>query len=250
MQLQKHPVTHTTNPMVTGTSVLAMRTKKFVIIAADTLGSYGSMARYHNIHRIRKANDNCVLASGGEISDFQKVLEELEEQRTMNFCYDDQVTFNAQEVHTYLTRVCYYYRSRMNPYYNQFVVAGMIGKNKDEPYLGYCDLYGTNFSDNYVATGMGLYYGMPLLRKGWRADLTVDEARHIMSEAMRVLFYRDCKTINKIQFCIIDSTGINISRPVALETRWDLSEIHPVVKKPLYPAEEQGDEEKQVDLDA
>lgn len=42
------------NPMVTGTSVLGVKFTGGVIIAADMLGSYGSLARFRNISRLMK----------------------------------------------------------------------------------------------------------------------------------------------------------------------------------------------------
>lgn len=40
--------------MVTGTSVLGVKFTGGVIIAADMLGSYGSLARFRNISRLMK----------------------------------------------------------------------------------------------------------------------------------------------------------------------------------------------------
>lgn len=40
--------------MVTGTSVLGVKFAGGVIIAADMLGSYGSLARFRNISRLMK----------------------------------------------------------------------------------------------------------------------------------------------------------------------------------------------------
>ena len=45
------PLKHTMQPIVTGTSVLGIKTKHGVVIAADTLGSYGSLARFRDIKR-------------------------------------------------------------------------------------------------------------------------------------------------------------------------------------------------------
>ncbi len=44
------------NPMVTGTSVLGVKFTGGVIIAADMLGSYGSLARFRNISRLMKVS--------------------------------------------------------------------------------------------------------------------------------------------------------------------------------------------------
>lgn len=65
-------------------------------------------------------------------------------------------------------------------------------------FLGYVDMYGSHFEDNYVATGYGTYLALPLIRKHWRADLSFDEAKHLLFECMKVLIYRDCRTINSV----------------------------------------------------
>lgn len=45
--------------MVTGTSVLGVKFSGGVIIAADMLGSYGSLARFRNISRLMKVSSSC-----------------------------------------------------------------------------------------------------------------------------------------------------------------------------------------------
>ncbi|CAN0329823.1 unnamed protein product [Discosporangium mesarthrocarpum] len=53
MNAQDAPISHTTRPMVTGTSVLGIKYKDGVMLAADTLASYGSLARYKSVERIK-----------------------------------------------------------------------------------------------------------------------------------------------------------------------------------------------------
>ena len=45
---------HTQQPITTGTSCFAMKFEGGVIMAADTLGSYGSLARFTDLQRIMK----------------------------------------------------------------------------------------------------------------------------------------------------------------------------------------------------
>lgn len=61
----------TTSPIVTGTTVLGMKYKGGVMLAADTLASYGSMARYKDVRRIRQVGESTLIGASGEISDFQ-----------------------------------------------------------------------------------------------------------------------------------------------------------------------------------
>uniref|UniRef100_A0A1B8Y1X3 Proteasome subunit beta type-4 n=1 Tax=Xenopus tropicalis TaxID=8364 RepID=A0A1B8Y1X3_XENTR len=57
--------------MVTGTSVLGVKFDGGVIIAADMLGSYGSLARFRNISRIMKVNESTILGASGDYADYQ-----------------------------------------------------------------------------------------------------------------------------------------------------------------------------------
>lgn len=63
--------------MVTGTSVLAIKYKDGVVLAADTLGSYGSLARFRNLKRLRCVTDTTVIGASGDYSDFQYTMKEL-----------------------------------------------------------------------------------------------------------------------------------------------------------------------------
>lgn len=65
--------------MVTGTSVLGLKFEGGVMIAADTLGSYGSLARFRNLSRIMKVNDSTVLGASGDYADFQYLKQVLEQ---------------------------------------------------------------------------------------------------------------------------------------------------------------------------
>ena len=67
-------------------------------------------------------------------------------------------------------------------------------------FLGVVDMLGSSWTDNTVATGFGLHLAQPILRKEWREGLTVVEGRAILETAMKVLFYRDGRTINRVRF--------------------------------------------------
>ncbi|KAH3865032.1 hypothetical protein DPMN_028070, partial [Dreissena polymorpha] len=74
------PVKRTMYPIVTGTSVLGLKFKDGVVLAADKLGSYGSMAKFRDLTRLLKVNDQTVVGAGGDYADYQ-FLTEIIEQR-------------------------------------------------------------------------------------------------------------------------------------------------------------------------
>lgn len=65
------------SPMVTGTSVLGVKFDGGVVIAADMLGSYGSLARFRNISRVMRVNDSTMLGASGDYADFQYLKQVL-----------------------------------------------------------------------------------------------------------------------------------------------------------------------------
>lgn len=92
----------------------------------------------------------------------------------------------------------YQRRTKMNPLWNSFVVAGY---NNNEPFLGCVDLMGTTWQASTLATGFGAYLAQPLLRKrveGREDTLEEEEAVKIMDDCMRVLYYRDARSLNRV----------------------------------------------------
>ena len=67
-------------------------------------------------------------------------------------------------------------------------------------FLGYVDLQGTTYQSSTIATGYGAYIAQPLLRKaveGREDTLTEQEAIKLLDDCMRVLYYRDARSLNK-----------------------------------------------------
>ena len=68
--LVENPLQHSLGAVNIGTSVMAIRYKDGVMLAADTAISYGNMRRVKDARRIEKLNDECIFASSGEMADF------------------------------------------------------------------------------------------------------------------------------------------------------------------------------------
>lgn len=92
------PRQHTQYPYVTGTSVLAVKYAGGVMLAADTLGAYGSTKRYKSLERIVRVNARTLVGAGGEVSDFQYIVRLLEEITTDDYRRDDGIELGPREV--------------------------------------------------------------------------------------------------------------------------------------------------------
>ena len=119
-------------------------------------------------------------------------------------------TMNAKNLHTYLSKVMYKRRSDINPLWNQMLVAGL--DEDDKPFLSSVDLLGTTFSAPTLATGFGAHLAQPLLRKladeeSQVPNVTREQAIDAVKECMKVLFYRDARSLDKYSIAVITKEG-------------------------------------------
>ena len=189
------------------------------MIAADTLAAYDSTLRYKDVVRIKKVNETTCLGFGGEVSDATQIMKYLDEIATDDFCEDDGAPLEPKEVHSYLTRVMYNRRSKLDPLWNSLVVAG---RSKGESFLGSVNLLGIAYKDDMIATGFGNHLAIPLLRAEHRPDMSAMEARALMERCLSVCYYRDKNSINKFVLGTVTDAGVKISEPFAVDTKWDL----------------------------
>jgi len=210
----------TLTPTVTGTSVVAVKYRGGVMLACDTLGSYGTLARFKDVRRVFKSGRSTLVAGDGELSDLQFIEKLLGEMNVTEVCHDDGNTAGPRDALTYLARLFYRRRTNVNPLWNNVVVAGW-DEQTHEPFLGTTDMIGTVYEEKFLATGIGMHMALPILRAGWREDLTEGDARALLEQCMRVLYYRDTTTINRITFAKASAgPTLTIDEPVTLRTEW------------------------------
>ncbi|CAG8609761.1 2938_t:CDS:2, partial [Scutellospora calospora] len=156
------PITRTRQPIVTGTSVVALKYKDGVMLAADNLSSYGSLARFKDTERLHPVGDFTVIGASGDMSDFQYTKHLLDSEMIKEYYINDGHVLGTPHIYEYLSRVMYHRRTQINPLWNAYVVGGY---HNGEGFLGYVDLLGTTYKSPSIATGFGGYFAQPILRK-------------------------------------------------------------------------------------
>lgn len=214
-------------PITVGTSVFGLKYKDGVIIAADTMGNYGRLSRYPNLQRVNKINDTTVLASSGDIADFQYLHQLIESKQNEEDIRGGGVTMKPDALHCWLTRVLYNRRSKFDPLWNTIIVGGM---QDGKPFLGCVDHIGTAWTENAVATGMGAAMAIPIinheLEKYKSTDnLSKEQAREIMMKCLRVSYLRDCRATNKFHIAIINNDGAEVNGPLTIDSNWEVAKM-------------------------
>lgn len=225
-RISKVPKAVTQSPIVTGTSVIGVIYRNGVLMAADCLASYGSLARFRDVQRLSPVGNNTVLGTSGDISDLQALLESLQEIQIDEYTMNDGHHLSPWNYHHYIAELMYQRRSNMDPLWNSHIVGGVRNERK---FLGYVDLLGTRYEASSIATGFGSYLAQPLLRKSLEEkqgheNLSFDDAKQLLEGCMRVLYYRDARSLNKIQMANITEQGVQISQPYIIESDWSIAE--------------------------
>ncbi|KAI9787856.1 MAG: Proteasome subunit beta type-7 [Peltula sp. TS41687] len=231
------PTQHTQSPIVTGTSVIAVKYADGVVIAADNLASYGSLARFTDVKRLLPFAGTSIVGVGGDVSDMQylsRLLSSLDIRESYNHNHHPNTSggvgphLNAANLHTYLSKVLYKRRSDFNPLWNQILVAGLDGD--DKPFLASADLLGTTFSAPTLATGFGAHLAQPILRRLVEDEKDVpgisrEMAEKAVRECLKVLFYRDARSLDRFSLGVVTKGGVELLEDERLEGQsWAFAE--------------------------
>lgn len=213
-----------------GASVVGIAFDGGVLLAADTLVSYGSMARFMNCERIMVVNDKTVVAASGDYADFQYLTSIIKQKQIDEIQWNDGLELYPEALHSWITRVSYNKRSKFQPIWCTWVVCGLQpneATGKNEPFLGFVDKLGTAFKSNVIATGFGQYLAIPLLRElteNINRLPTEAEARDLIKKCMEVLYYRDARSWPKYHLAVVKEDGAKIEGPITFKGEWGLAE--------------------------
>ncbi|KAJ0330418.1 hypothetical protein COL5a_003481 [Colletotrichum fioriniae] len=218
-------------PIVTGTSVIAIKFSEGVVIAADNLASYGSLARFTDVKRLRTFANSTVVGFGGDVSDMQYLdrhLSGLDIEESYDMANDAPARLNAANLHKYLSKLLYKRRSDFDPLWNHLLVAGLDDNNK--PFLAAADLLGTTFTSPSLATGFGSALAQPIMRRyapdeETAAKLSKEQAVDVIKECMKVLFYRDARSSDSYSIAVVTKDGVDLKESEKLEKQsWKFAE--------------------------
>ena len=210
-----------------------------------TTASYGSLARFTDVPRLRSFADSSVIGFGGDVSDMQYLNRHLtdlsideayaappsssdDDDTTTTTSSSASGTLNAANLHKYLTKLLYSRRNSFDPLWNQVLVAGL--DSAERPFLASVDMRGTAFTSPSLATGFGAALAQPIMRRYAETDedtakLSRDEAVDIIRECMKVLFYRDARSLDRYSIAVVTKEGVSISENEQLEQQsWAFAE--------------------------
>lgn len=164
-----------------------------------------------------------MVGFSGDISDMQYLNRHLTDLTLgENYSSPDQPRLCAANLHRYLSKLMYKRRSDFDPLWNHLLIAGL--DDEDKPFLAATDLLGTTYSSPSLATGFGAMLAQPVLRKHApdeesAAQLTQEQAVEIIKECMKVLYYRDARSLDSYSMAIVTKDGVKLDEDLKLENQ-------------------------------
>ena len=146
----------------------------------------------------------------------------MHEISTEEQVFGDSARLSVKDYANYLASIAYERRNKQNPFYNNFVFAGY----KDgQPHLSSVDLFGTHITQDYVTAGFSKYFGLALLANQWNPQTPIEEAKKILHKCFTVIYQRDCRSLDQVQFATVTERGVEIGQPEKVVSHWDFKEF-------------------------
>ncbi|MHA1136899.1 MAG: proteasome subunit beta [Candidatus Thorarchaeota archaeon] len=186
----------------TGATVVGIKCTDGVVVATDTLITWGTHVLSEKGVKAFKLTDSIVLASAGLTSDYQMLVNRLQAQIKL-YELNQKKSITVKALSKMIANTLY--STRMSPLYVQTVVVGVDGNG---PQLYTLDMGGSLIPDEFTATGTGTGTAYGVLENSLKADVTVKEAEEIAIKAVKASISRDIQSGGNIHVMSVTTGGV------------------------------------------
>jgi len=187
----------------TGATIVGIKCSDGVVVATDSLISWGTMVLSDKGVKAFKLTDTIVLASAGLTSDYQMLVNRLQAQIKL-YELNQKKKISVKVLSKMVANTLY--SRRMMPLYVQTVIVGL---DADGPALYTLDMGGSLIPDEYTAAGTGVRTAYGVLENDFKAGLTVKEAEEIAIRAVKAGIARDVQSGGSIQVMVVTKDGVS-----------------------------------------
>ena len=114
---------------------------------------------------------------------------------------------DTKDYYNWVAAMQYQRRCKNDP---MLITTVMAGFHEGKIFLGEADSRGLKVEQDFCATGFGNYFCQVLLTNHWKADMEEAEARALLQECLKVMFWRDKAAHDQYQIGTITTAGVKI----------------------------------------
>jgi len=187
---------------IPGATTIGVVCSNGVILASEKRVSYGYMVMSRVGKKVFKVTDRIGAACAGLVSDMQILIREVEAYANL-YRLDANHPIAVKSAAKLMSNLLF--ARRLFPLITQTIVGGM----DDEGAAIYVlDVLGSVIPDKYAAVGSGAEIAYGLLEQGFKDNMTVEEAKDLVTRAMKSAISRDVMSGDGIDFLTVTKEGL------------------------------------------
>ncbi len=185
----------------TGTTTLALKYKKGVVLGADTRVTAGYLIAHKKGRKIHQIRPYLAVTIAGVVADAQVLIEQVRNHINLyENLYGRQLSVKAAA--NYLSLLMYSHR--LLPFITEMIIAG---KDASGFKIFKLDPLGSIIEDNYLVSGSGSMFALGVLERGYKEDMEESEAISLATSALLAAMKRDIASGDDFMIAIIDDEG-------------------------------------------
>jgi len=188
-------------PWIPGATTVGVVCPEGVILASEKRVSYGYLIVSKGGKKVFKITDRIGAACAGLVSDMQILVREVEAYANL-YSLDVSRPISVRSAAKLMSTLLF--NRRLAPLITQTIVGGL---DEEGATLYALDIMGSVIPDEYAAVGSGTEIAMGLLEEGYKENMTIEEAKNLVTRAIKSAISRDIMSGNGIDFLIITKDG-------------------------------------------
>jgi len=187
---------------VPGATTIGVVCADGVILASEKRVTYGYLVVSKGVKKVFKITDQIGAACAGLVGDMQILTREVEAQANL-FSMDVGRRISVRSAAKLMANILF--NRRYAPLITQTIVGGL---DEEGPALYVLDVLGSLIPDKYAVVGSGTEIAIGVLEEGYKEGLSIEEAKALVTRAIKSAISRDSMSGDGIDFLIITKEGI------------------------------------------
>jgi len=187
---------------VPGATTIGVICKDGVILASEKRVAYGYLVISKGGKKVFKITDRIGAACAGLVADMQILSREIEAQANL-FSMDVGRPISVRAAAKLMANILF--NRRYAPLITQTIVAGL---DEEGASLYVLDVLGSLISDKYAVVGSGTEIAVGVLEEGYKEDMPLNEAKALVTRAIKSAISRDVMSGDGVDFLIITKDGV------------------------------------------
>ncbi len=173
-----------------------------VILASEKRVSYGYMIMSRVGKKVFKITDRIGAACAGLVSDMQILVRQAEAYANL-FNLDAGRPIAVKSAAKVMSNLLF--NRRLVPLITQTIIGGI---DEEGPSIYILDVLGSVIPDKFAAVGSGAEIAVGVLEEGFKENMTVKEAKDLVTRAVKSAISRDIMSGDGADFLTITKEGV------------------------------------------